>query len=170
MGCSQGTGDSNGSPKGATGDTIELKFAHHWAAPSASGRGFQYFADAIKEKSNGQITVEVFPADSLCTGAEMYEAMLDNIVDIGYVTSSQISPRMSQLNVMEIPGIYDSSGGNFDYFAYTEEIKPHLEKIYEKYEMVFLYEIDQGDMCICPTQPIESISDFKGKRIRDYGV
>jgi TRAP-type C4-dicarboxylate transport system substrate-binding protein len=167
IGCGQESGNQgNGSAEG----TIVLKFAHHWAPQSVSGRGFQYFADAVNEKSDGQIKVEVYPADSLVTGAEMYEAMLDDIVDIGYVTTSQISPRISELNVMEIPGIYDSSGGDFDYFTYAAEVKPYLENIYGEYGLKFLYEIDQGDMVICSTQPIQDLGDFKGKRIRDYGV
>lgn len=161
----------NGSTEdGAAEEGIVLKLAHHWAPQSFCGKAFQYFADKVNEKSGGQLKVEVYAADSLVTGAEMYEAMLDGIVDIGYVTTSQISPRIPELTVMEILGIYDSSGGDFDYFAYAEEIRPILEKIYDKYGMVFLYEIDQGDMVICSKQPILSIEDFKGKRIRDYGV
>jgi len=172
MGCGQGNGvQENGvQGNGPAGGKLIFKFAHHWAPQSVSGRGFQYFADAVKEKSDGQIEIEVYPADSLVAGAEMYEAMLDDVVDIGYVTTSQISPRISELNIMEIPGIYDSSGGDFDYFAYAAEVKPYLDKIYEKHGLKFLYEIDQGDMVVCSTQPLQKISDFKGKRIRDYGV
>ena len=47
--------------------------------------------------------VEVYAADSLVTGVEMYEAMLDKVVDIGYVTTSQISPKIRDLTMLEIP-------------------------------------------------------------------
>jgi len=91
-GCSS---ETSGDPEARPGDeAIVLKMAHHWAAQSVSGRGFQYFADVVNEKSDGQIKVEVYAADSLVTGNEMYEAMLDGVVDIGYVTTSQISPSM----------------------------------------------------------------------------
>jgi len=171
IGCSSQTSVEPGADPGEKAEeSIELKFAHHWAAQSPSGRGFQYFADAVNEKSGGRLKVEVYAADSLVTGAEMYEAMLDGIVDIGYVTTSQISPRISELNVLEIPGIYNSSSEDFDFFTYAAEIRPNVEKIYEEYGMKFLYEIDQGDLVICSTQPIQDVADFKGKRIRDYGV
>ncbi|MDO9535175.1 MAG: TRAP transporter substrate-binding protein [Bacillota bacterium] len=156
--------------EGPVGKAVELKFAHHWAAQSPFGRGMQYFADVVNEESGGQLKVEVFAADSLVTGVEMYEAMLDGIVDIGFVTTSQISPKIRELTVLEIPGIYDLGGGDFDYFDYAAEIRPNLEEIYEEYGMVFLYAVDPGDLAICSTQPIQDISDFNGKRIRDYGV
>lgn len=179
IGCSSQTSSDQGAKssmetKSSTevipsGENIVLKFAHHWAPQSVSGRGFQYFADTVEEMSGGKMIVEVYAADSLVTGVEMYEAMLDKVVDIGYVTTSQISPKIRDLTMLEIPGFYDSANPNFDYFNYSAEIRPYVEKIYDEHGMVFLYEIDQGDMVICTSKPVKN-ADLKGRRIRDYGV
>lgn len=150
----------------APGEVVTLSLAHHWPPQNIYGQNYQYFADLVYEMSDGEIVIEIYPANSLITVTEMYEGVLDGTADMGYSTSSFLSSRMPELSFFELPGA-------FDVYSFEETalaIQPELEAIFEDHGLVYLWAQDPGDIVLSSTEPVEQFSDMEGLRVRDYGI
>ena len=61
-----------------------LRVAHVWPGGSMIDRElFQAWAESVEEASDGQLTVEVFPSQTLAKSAQTYESAVSGIADIG---------------------------------------------------------------------------------------
>ncbi|BBI65189.1 hypothetical protein HSBAA_64950 [Vreelandella sulfidaeris] len=61
-----------------------LRMAHFWPGPSGVNQDvLQAWADTIEEESNGDLTVQMFPAGTLAKPDSIYEAAANGIADIG---------------------------------------------------------------------------------------
>ena len=61
-------GDAGNDAPAATEDkTYVLKYSFGQPLESTDGKGYQYWAEVLKEESNGTLQVELYPASSLLT-------------------------------------------------------------------------------------------------------
>jgi len=150
---------------GDTSEPVTLKLAHQWPVQNAYGLTFQKFADLVDQKSEGSIKIEVYPANSLVTIQEMFEAVLNGTADIGYSGTSFLSARMKELSAMEIPGAYDP----YKFPEIVDEIDPIMEEIYAKYGLVYLWAQDGAEAALSSKKPVQTIDDLKGLKVRGYG-
>lgn len=71
--------------------------------------GALVFKDYVEARSNGTITVEVYPGAQLCgNAAECYEATLGNIIQIHQMTIGGISVAFPELQVLDLPYMMDN--------------------------------------------------------------
>lgn len=69
-----------------------LRMAHFWPGPSGVNEDvLQAWADTIAEESNGDLTIQMFPAGTLAKPDSIYEAAANGIADIG-ATAQAILP------------------------------------------------------------------------------
>ena len=57
-------------------EVIELKLGTKMPQDTSEGKGFDYFAKLVKEKSDGKLIVKVYPAEQLGKG----ETQVDNLM------------------------------------------------------------------------------------------
>ena len=87
---------------------MTLKFAHNNAIDQPIGIGVDKFAQLIKERSNGNITIDVYPASSLYDEAGIYDAIQLGNLDLGYADVSTISNIVPAFGLYALPMLYDS--------------------------------------------------------------
>src|SRR5699024_11166142 len=90
-------GSSEPKEVGSTGEPIELKLGTKMPDDSEEGKAFQHFADLVKEKSDGELVVKVFPAEQLGTGTTQIDNMLLGTQDMyaeGITYFSDYDPRV----------------------------------------------------------------------------
>lgn len=83
----------------------EYKLSVVPSATSGWGKQAQYFADQVKNKSNGRINIKVYPSGQLFNGKQTNEfPMLRNgAIDFAYASTINWSPQVKELNLPALP-------------------------------------------------------------------
>lgn len=148
-------------------ETVEmnLTIAHQWPEGDNKAQAMQLFADIIEEETDGSITFTIYPADSLVTQQQMYEAIQAGTTDIGFVGSSFVAEQIREMAVFEIPGSFVPS----DLLDVAEEIKPLLIDIHSQHNLRYLFQFHDDYSALASTIPVTEPEDLEGLRVREFG-
>lgn len=103
--CSGGGGGDAGG-EGA-GDSVNIRFAHVVSADTTQQEAYEFFADAVAEKSDGRITVEIFPDGQLGGEREMIESVQAGNLDMTAPSVGVLANFDESLQVFDFPFIFD---------------------------------------------------------------
>jgi TRAP-type C4-dicarboxylate transport system substrate-binding protein len=103
------TGDTQGGVTST--EKFELKVAHIWPAPHAIEAKFlSAFAEDISAATNGNVTLQTYPGQTLLKGPEVYEGVINGVADIGISVYAYNAGRFPIVEAFLLPGIsYESS-------------------------------------------------------------
>lgn len=90
-----------------------LRFAH-WLPPTHSNhRAFEQWAESLKTASNGEITVQFFPAQQLGAAADHYDMARDGVADITHISAGYQAGRFPIAEGPKLPFmVTDALGGS----------------------------------------------------------
>lgn len=98
-------------------ENITLRLAHSQSPEHLINTTANKFADLVKEKSSGSITINVFPGETMGTSAEMADAVSAGDVDFYIASTGQFTQRYKPFSIIEA--------------FYMFRDKDHLFKFYE---------------------------------------
>lgn len=83
----------------------EYKLSVVPGATSGWGKSAQYFADLVRDKSNGRINIKVYPAGQLFGGKQTSEFNLvrNGAIDFALASTINWSPQVKELNLPALP-------------------------------------------------------------------
>jgi len=153
------------SSSGATDKRITLRLADNQPDDYPTVQGCKEFARLVKERTNGRITIEVYPSAQLGDAKSAIEQVQFGGIDF---TRTSISPMASfspELDVLQMPYLYRDAEHYWN--VLNGEIGEHFLKSVEKDGFVGLVYIDAGARSFYNTRrPIYSVADMKGMKIR----
>lgn len=85
---------------------MTLKFGHPYNETHPLALGAQMFADIVNERSDGNITVQVFPNSTIGSSKELVEAMRINVVDLALVPTTNVASFYPKLDVFYLPFVF----------------------------------------------------------------
>jgi tripartite ATP-independent transporter DctP family solute receptor len=88
---------------GVSAQTTNLKLGFATAATSPYGYAAKSFADEVKEKSGGRITIEVFPASQLGGEREMLESLQIGTLDLNFTSPAPLTNFVKEAGIFEVP-------------------------------------------------------------------
>lgn len=91
------------SAAGASAQTTNLKLGFATAATSPYGYAAKIFADEVKEKSGGRITIEIFPASQLGGEREMLESLQIGTLDLNFTSPAPLANFVKEAGIFEVP-------------------------------------------------------------------
>ncbi len=156
----------------ATAQTTELSWGEHLPeCCSMYAEALKWMVDEVESRSDGDLTLDVTWGGVLATVGEVPTAVETNIVDLGNVVTPYFPDQYVINNA--IPFFWpqpksQAELGNLmlkwheEYPAFADELTKFNQR------MVSVRPLPPYGM-IC-TSPIRTLEDFKGKRIRSYGV
>ncbi|WP_386081147.1 TRAP transporter substrate-binding protein [Vreelandella sp. F11] len=142
-----------------------LRVAHVWPGGSMIDRElFQAWAESVEEASDGQLTVEVFPSQTLAKSAQTYESAVSGIADIGASAQGYTAGRFPLTQVVELPGVSASArqGACILQSLYDQG---YFEQEYADTRPLFLFTTGPGYLHT-KNQLIETPADLEGLRLR----
>lgn len=95
-------GDSAES-SATSGETFELKLGHIQPIDHPSGLGAEKFAEFVKEKTNGNVTVSVFPASQLGNEKELFDAVELGSIDMAMIGYGEPAKKFSDIGILDAP-------------------------------------------------------------------
>lgn len=144
---------------------ITGSISHSSAPDSTYDIGAHYFADLVKEYTDGTVLLEIYPSAQLGNDKEAFEGHRMGSVDFSMPGASMLSQYKANIAVFNLPFLF--SGREDAYKVLDSEL---AEKIYSSTEEVgvkVLASFESGFRQVASAKkPIESLADLKGQKIR----
>ncbi len=165
-GCSSaGTSGNAGNESAAKiGDQIVLKLSEPQVDEYPDSIAEKEFAKRVEELSDGRIKVEVYTGGQLGDETTTIEQTQVGIIDIGRANAGPLTQFADSLGVFSFPFLFDSREHMWN--ALDSSLKEELFTDLEKSDLVGLAFYDAGARSFYSTDPIESVNDVEGKKIR----
>jgi TRAP-type C4-dicarboxylate transport system substrate-binding protein len=128
-------------------------------------RNVKAFAEDVKKNTNGAIDLTVHSAGSLIKHPDILRAVSTGQVNIGEFLLGQFGnedPVFAADNVPFVAPGYDNA------FKFYQAQKPVLEKKLEGRGMKLLYSVAWPGQGIYTKDPVKTVADFKGMKMRTY--
>lgn len=148
---------------------MTLKLAHQWPQDkddyvvSAAIK----FAKEVEQKSNGDIKIKFYPAESLVKAKDIHVALKTGTIDLAvypYIYSAGAIPEM---NLILMPGVWKTHD---DVFAFRKsDAWSKIEKKAEDYGFKTLSWIQISGGVASSGAPVHVPEDLKGKKVRAAG-
>ncbi len=151
----------------AHAETITLKFSHEAPATSIKGRTAQVFADKVKELSNGDLEVNIYPGAQLIATKDEVRAVIRGEVDFIAPQTNYYQPFEPGWDAFYQPLIFDSPEAGMQ--ALQGDIGRNLLKKMEPKGMQGMGIWHDGPGYLFVTEkPILEPGDTKGRKIRVF--
>lgn len=160
---SSGASPSVETPK-PTGEKITLKLATDQDSTFVTTIALQKFADDLAAKTDGRITVEVYPGGQLGDEKASVEQLQFGTVDIVKCSLAPLSEFAPSLMAMNLPYMFKDKDHMWKF--YDGEMGQELLNSMEDAGIVGLGWVDGGSRCFYTKKLVTSVADLKGLRIR----
>ena len=147
-------------------DSITLTFAHHLPPTTLQHQAAEKFAELVKEKSDGQVIVNLAPSGQLGGQREVIEAVKLGSIEMGYGESGMFSGYITEFGVLALPFLFRDLD-HYHAMADGEIGKALADKLQQKTGLQILNWVDGGirDTYLVKG-PVNSVADFNGIKIR----
>ncbi|HET7876308.1 MAG TPA: TRAP transporter substrate-binding protein DctP [Methylomirabilota bacterium] len=125
------------------------------------------FAAKVKEKSGGRMEIRVHAASSLYPQQELIPAVLDGRAEIAPVLAAYLTDVLLELGVLELPFM---TGSLEEHRKAQQALKPFYAEQLAKKNLKLLAAYAWPSQQLFSHQPIRTVADWKGKKIRVYGA
>jgi tripartite ATP-independent transporter DctP family solute receptor len=144
---------------------LELKFGHYAAETHPGHKASLMFADAVSKRTNGEITVKIYPANALGSPPEVLEQNKLGAIDMSLPTQGALDKYVREFSVVMMPFVYDNYQHCWrvldgPFMAWTA---PKLES----QNLVFLSNWEWGFRNVTNNvRPVMTPADMKGLKMR----
>jgi len=141
-----------------------LKFGHDYMPDSPHDHAALKFKEIVEEKTDGNIKVEVYPAQQLGKGREMIEGMQLGIVQGVALPSSNFAGFDMRISIPDLPFLFSSPEKCHEIL--DGEIGSELLEVLKEHNMVGAAWWESGFKCFTANFPITHPDNFIGEKIR----
>lgn len=172
-GCGRGSLSSSAQTNGGSGaegaaeDSIVIKIAHTDSDSRSTNVAAEEFKAFMEEQTDGRVTVEVYPNSQLGDDDDLLKAVQLGTIQIYIGGETTVSSLVGdQVSFPDLPYLYDS----YDHWCEVNFERGGLElynQLLEGTGFVCLdFQYDGFRNVITTDDPIRSLADFAGKKIR----
>ena len=146
--------------------TIKLTFASGFPVQQViTGKVIVPWINEIEKLSNGEVQIKLFPAGALGKAPESYDIAEKGIGDMAYHLADYTPGRFPLTSVFSLPFIVPSGQKVSEAMWKTFEKEPKFQEEYSKVKVLALFG-HRGGHFHTVKQPIRSMADFKGLKMR----
>lgn len=141
-----------------------LKFGHDYMPDSPHNRAALEFKEIVEKRTDGNIKVEVYPAQQLGKGREMIEGMQLGIVQGVALPSSNFAGFDMRISIPDLPFLFSSPEKCHEIL--DGDIGSELLDVLKNHKMIGAAWWESGFKCFTANFPIRHPDDFIGEKIR----
>lgn len=146
-------------------ESVVLRLAENQPDNNPVTIAMNKFADLVNEKTNGEVTIDVYANAQLGEEAANIEQVQAGALDMARVNSVTLAQTVKELSVFTLPYIF--TGQEHKYKVLDGEIGQEVLQKLEDYGMVGFGYLEAGTRNFYTTdKPIQSVEDLKGLKIR----
>ena len=142
-----------------------LKFGHYAAETHPGHKATLMFADAVKKRTNGEITIKIYPANALGSPPELLEQNKMGAIDMSLPSQGALDKYVREFSVVMLPFAYDGYQ-----HAWRVLDGPFMDWVAPKVSeqgLVFLSNWEWGFRNVTNNRnPVMTPADMKGLKMR----
>ena len=142
-----------------------FKLAHVYNPGHAWDKGAHHVAKLVKEKSGGEIEIQVFPASQLGTEEQITEAVIFGSVDMCVSGAGQIGNLFKPINICEMPYTFRDNNHVLK-FAKSDIAQKMFSDLEKEFNIKVVGTSSFGIRQLTSNKPVKSPSDLKGFKLR----
>ena len=152
----------------AQGDVIKMRLGGDQPADAPGEKGHAFFAERIKEETNGQIEITVYPNAVLGDNKELIEQVQAGVLEMSTASMGWLSSFVPVMDVFSVPFLFRDKD---HYWKVLDgEVGNEIAAKIEDVGLKLLFWIDAGARSFYNNiRPIETPDDLKGLKIRVMG-
>lgn len=143
---------------------LELKLNGLHAPEHPVSLTHHYFADRVEQLTDGEITVDVFDARQLGDAVESVQSLRNGTIAFVTVSASNLSQVLPAVDMFSLPYLFKNADHYWDYLN-SERAQEFVQPLEDKGIKVLAF-IDSGSRNFFSEEPIRSVEDVQGKKIR----
>lgn len=143
---------------------VTLKLAHNLEQSHVIHKALDYMAKEVKEKSNGELTLRIYPNRQMGDARETIELLQNDALDMTKANSSELEPFVKEMAVFTCPYLFNNDE-HFKKVLYGSAGKSITDKT-KNSGFTVLSSYVGGSRNFYTKKPIYSPADLKGMKIR----
>ncbi|NQT67474.1 MAG: TRAP transporter substrate-binding protein [Actinobacteria bacterium] len=149
-------------------NVISMRLASDQPVTAPGEKGFSFFADRIKEETNGQITITLYPNAVLGSGDECVEQAQAGVLEMAKSSCANLGKFIPIMDIFSIPYLFRDKD---HYWKVLDgEVGSEIADYTEEAGMKLLFWVDAGARSFYNNvRPIHTPDDLKGLKIRVMG-
>lgn len=155
--------DDGGDTSG--GEQVALRLGHVQAEDTQANEAAVELAELVDQATDGQCTIDVFPAGQLGSWEEMQEGLELGSVDIVIESLGSLERYTPLAGIEGLPFLYDSEQAFFDVWD-SDLGQEILDAVEEDTGFRLLGQLYRGGRLLNTTRPVESPEDAAGLKVR----
>ncbi|TDT43352.1 TRAP-type C4-dicarboxylate transport system substrate-binding protein [Halospina denitrificans] len=177
-GCSD-SGDSDSSESGDSGDEGKTKeelaaerepdtwrFALEEVEGSVQDAYAKEFKRRIEEKTDGGVTVEVYPYGTLGTSSQLTELMQNGAVELAFASPGHLADAIPEVGIFTLHFILSQDPDVNREVLSSPQTYDLFQPLYEEQDLQLLDIVQEGWMVWSADKPLRSPEDFEDFKIR----
>jgi TRAP-type transport system periplasmic protein len=145
--------------------TYTFKLAHVITAGTPIDVAAHRFADLVKQRTNGQVEIKVFPAGQLGGERAIIEGVQLGTIEMSFTTTGAIGGFAPEFQVLDLPFLFPSNEAAYTYLDGSEGQK--LLKLLDRKGIHGVCFLENGWRNFTDSvRPIKNPADLKGLKIR----
>lgn len=131
----------------------------------------QKFAEAIEERTNGRVEIDITYAGGLGKGPEVLTLAGRGAIDMAAAAPGYYADQLLFWKAFQIPFVFTTPQQAMDVLAKSIEEFPIYKEEMDKLGVIWLFQQPLGVYYLTgPSPDCDSVADLKGKKIRSFGA
>jgi TRAP-type transport system periplasmic protein len=149
--------------------SLRLRSAQVLVSAGIASEAHQWWADEIRKRTNGRVTIQTFWAGSLVAPRDIPAAVAGGAVDIGHVASTYDPARTRLWMTLDLPFNVRDHYCAMEAGRRVSLENEHLAAELRRNNMVPVVGYNSGFQQFISKDAIKTFADLKGRRLRSYG-
>lgn len=162
-GCA-GSGAVN-SGEATAENPLQLNLAHNLAEGHITSIALQQFADKVAEKSNGRITIKIFPNGTLGSETEVLEQLMAGVVDMTRVSAPGLATYNEGYHAFGLPYIFDDNENYYTVMG-SDQMGDFFRSSQPDGFVTLTYYTSGSRSFYTINKPVRKPEDLKGLKVR----
>jgi TRAP-type C4-dicarboxylate transport system substrate-binding protein len=147
-----------------------LKCSSQWTQYQTGSKIAQWFADEIKKATNGEVEIKIFYSQALAKAGENLGLLRSGAIDMAEMSPAYFPAELPFFTVANsVPmGMDNLCQGSAIIKAFMERIPAFMEEAKSNNIRPLFFHLLSNYMLVT-RDPVEKLSDLKGKKIRTWG-
>ena len=150
---------------------VKWKMATKMPPTSPEGKAFQMFADLVKEKSKGEMLIDVFPAEQLGKTQAIMEQLQAGVINVYPEGTGYLQKYVPDMKFTTLPFLYESRD-HWVRFMDSAMVRGWLDQVASKHNIMVLGKVTdfvRGPYRVMVSKkPVKTLADIKGLKLRMY--
>src|SRR5699024_849844 len=158
------SGDSTNSVKTGDGETYEFKLGHIAPPDHIWNQAAENLAEELEERSDGRMTMELYPGGQLGSDADMVQQLESGSLDFVFITNAFLTSKSDAFSAWFAPYLFDSYEAALA--ASDTEIAKEILATLDEDGVKALDYFFSGHRTMMFSEKVETPEDIKGLTLR----